>query len=110
MVEVVFTFLYIVVKSLPVNTLVPMATNWEPSAKVTEVKLEQLLNAYDPILVTLDGMLREVNPEPLNALFPMLVTLAGMLREVKLEQLLNAYDLIIVTDDGIVILVNISQS
>ena len=49
------------------------------------------LNADDPMLVTLSGMVTEVSPvHPENAEDPMLVTLSGMIREVSPEQLRNA--------------------
>ena len=58
--------------------------------KVMLVNLLQLLNALCPMLVTLLGKMRLVNPVELNASDPMLVTLLGMLTLVKLVQLKNA--------------------
>ena len=53
------------------------------------VRLEQELNVYFPILVTLLGMLILVRLQPWNAESPILVTLFGMLILVRLEQELN---------------------
>ena len=59
---------------------------------VIESSLEQLLNAYIPIVVTLDGIVIEVNLEQLlNAYVPIVVTLDGIVIEVKLELPLNTY-------------------
>ena len=50
------------------------------------------------MLVTLEGMLTEVNPlQPLNAYDPMLVTLEGMLMDVNPLQPENAFSPIVFT-------------
>ena len=47
----------------------------------TDVKPLQLLKAFEPILVTLLGIVTEVRPlQPLKAASPILVTLLGMTR------------------------------
>ena len=63
-----------------------MLVNLEPGANVMEVKLDAFWNAYEPMLVTVDGMVTEVNFDALwNAYEPMLVTPAGISMEVKLN-------------------------
>ena len=56
--------------------------------KLTEVKLKQSQNAYDPIEVTVGRIVTEVKLEQSkNAYDPIDVTLEGIVIEVKLEQL-----------------------
>ena len=98
--------------------------------KVTEVREEQLWNADEPIDVTIDGIVIEVNPLFWNADALIDVTLVGIvieysllhvlkifsfkilifvvlkITEVREEQLWNADEPIDVTIDGIVIEVN----
>jgi hypothetical protein len=52
---------------------------------VTEVRPVQLANAYDPIVSTLSGILRDVRePQLLNACSPILVTLLPMVKDSRL--------------------------
>jgi len=53
--------------------------------KVTDVNDEQSKNALTPMLVTLSGMVIDVNDERSNALAPMLVTPSGMVIDVNDE-------------------------
>ena len=60
-------------------------------------------NAQLPKLVTLAGMLMDVNPlQPSNAQSPMLVTPIGMLMDVNPLQPLNAYFPMLVTLEGMI--------
>ena len=73
---------------------------------VTLVRLEQPLNALDPILVTLLPMVTLVSwGQYLNAPPSILVTLLPMVMLVRLEQIWNALDPILVTLEGTTTLV-----
>ena len=54
---------------------------------VTLVRLLQLENAYQPMLVTLFGITTLVKPQQENALLPMLVTLSRITTLVSAPQL-----------------------
>ena len=62
------------------------------------------LNAHNPILVTLSGIVIDVKQEqPKNVQSPILITPSGIIIEVKPEQFINALFSICVTLLGIVI-------
>jgi hypothetical protein len=46
-----------------VNTLMPMVVNWELGPNVTDVKLEQLRNADEPMTDTKYVIVMEVKPD-----------------------------------------------
>ena len=78
----------------------------ELGPKVTDVKLEQLLNKYEPKSVTPSGMAIDVKFEqPLNTNTLMVVNweLEPKVTDVKLEQKLNKYESKSVTPSGMAI-------
>ena len=77
----------------------------ELGPKVTDVKLEQLLNTFVAMFVTPSGMAIEVKPDDLNAYVPMLVNweLGPKVTDVKFEQPSNRFVPNTVTESGIVI-------
>ena len=83
-----------------------MVVNWELGPKVTDVKLEQVLNKNESKSVTPSGMAIEVKFEQkLNAVLPMVVNseLGPKVTDVKFEQPLNRFVPNPVTESGIVI-------
>src|SRR4051812_36716573 len=77
---------------------------------ITLVRPKHLLNSSSAMLVMLLGMVMAVRPEELNAPDPMLVTLAGIVTPARLLQLRNARDSILVTLAGIVMPVSADES
>ena len=81
-----------------------------PLPIVNSVRLQPLSNIPSPIIATLFGMMRLVNPEQfVRALLPMLFTLSGMTRLVSPPQPEKALSPILVTLFGIVMLVNLEE-
>ena len=82
------------------NAPVPMLLRDEPASNVTVVKLVVLKNAFEPMLVTVVGMIMEVKLVAFwNALFPMLLTVDGMDIEVKLDAFRNAFTPILLIEE-----------
>jgi hypothetical protein len=60
----------------------PIVSNWLPGANVTEVRAVLFTKAPDSIVVTLAGIVTDVNVLFINAQVTMVVTLSGIVIEV----------------------------
>ena len=83
-----------VVKAVFSNDWAPILVSTDdsptPSGKVTFTKLVAPWKALAPILVTDAGIVIDANPDEVNAKTPMLVTLDGMVTEVNADVPMNA--------------------
>ena len=84
----------------PSNTPIHPVRLVIPLPNTNDVNCGQLLNAAAPIDVTVSGSVKEVKAQPLNAFSPMLLTVDGKLIDASLEQLLNVYPWISVSPLG----------
>lgn len=76
---------------------------------VAWVRLEQPVNADEPILVTDSGIIMDVKPEPEKVDSSIVSIELGKVIEVRLEQPVNADEPILVTELGIITDVSSSQ-